>query len=107
MDQESDVTIMFQSPQFMRTPIARAAFAIALLSVCAFAFVTLTGPNGLRALFEKQTQIREAEKRNGALAKEIERKREHIKRLDQSPAEQELEIRDRLKLVHPNDKVYV
>ena len=91
----------------MRTPIARAAFAIALLSVCAFAFVTLTGPNGLRALFEKQTQIREAEKRNGALAKEIERKREHIKRLDQSPAEQELEIRDRLKLVHPNDKVYV
>jgi cell division protein FtsB len=91
----------------MRTPIARAAFAIVLLSVCAFAFVTLTGPNGLRALFEKQTQIREAEKRNGALAKEIERKREHIKRLDQSPAEQELEIRDRLKLVHPNDKVYV
>ena len=91
----------------MKTPVAKTAFAIAVLSVCAYAFMSLRGPNGLHALFEKKEQIRAAEKRNAELAKEIERKREHIKRLEGSPAEQELEIRDRLKLVHPNDKVYV
>jgi cell division protein FtsB len=91
----------------MRKPLARTAFAIAMLSVCAYAFMSLRGPNGLHALFEKKQQIHEAEKRNAELAREIERTREHIKRLAQSPAEQELEIRDRLKLVHPNDKVYV
>ena len=80
---------------------------IAVLSVCGYAVMSLTGPNGLHALYEKKAQIRAAEKRNADLAKEIERQREHIKRLDASPAEQELEIRNRLKLVHPSDKVYV
>jgi cell division protein FtsB len=47
------------------------------------------------------------EKRNAGLALEIERKREHIRRLTDNPAEQELEIRERLKLVHPNEKVYI
>ena len=40
-------------------------------------------------------------------AKEIERMREHLQRLSNDPAEQELEIRDRLKLVHPGEKVYI
>jgi cell division protein FtsB len=47
------------------------------------------------------------EKRNGDLDKEIERKREHIRRLNDNPSEQELEIRERLKLVHPNEKVFI
>jgi cell division protein FtsB len=91
----------------MKTPIARTVFAVAMLAVCAYAFMSLSGPNGLHALSEKKQQIRQAEKHNAELAREIERTREHIKRLEQSPAEQELEIRDRLKLVHPTDKVYV
>jgi len=61
----------------------------------------------MRALAEKEARIRELEDRNAALAKEVERKREHIRRLTENPAEQELEIRDRLKLVHPNEKVYI
>jgi cell division protein FtsB len=91
----------------MKAPLSRFAYGIALLCVAAYAFLTLNGPHGLRALEEKRTQIHALEKRNGALAQEIERKREHIRRLEQSPAEQELEIRERLKLVRPNEKIYI
>jgi cell division protein FtsB len=99
--------MMFQALVPMKAPFARLAFAIAFVVVCAYTFVTLRGPGGLQALFAKEAQIKEMERRNGALAKEIERKREHIKRLSENPSEQELEIRDRLKLVHPDEKVYI
>ena len=55
----------------------------------------------------RETQIREMERRNTDLDKEIERKREHIRRLTTNPAEQELEIRERLKLIRPNEKVFI
>ena len=55
----------------------------------------------------RQRQIQAMEKRNTALAREIELKREHINRLTGNPAEQEMEIRHRLKLVHPGEKIYI
>jgi cell division protein FtsB len=91
----------------MKGSLARFAYVIAFLAVVSFAFVTLRGPRGLHALFEKQALIKEMEWRNESLGREVERKREHIKRLSENPTEQELEIRDRLKLVHPNEKVYI
>ena len=91
----------------MKAPLSRLAYVIAFLSVTGYAFFTLRGPKGLPGLIEKQRQIQETEKRNTALAREIEQKREHIKRLADSPAEQEKEIRQRLKLVHPGEKVYI
>jgi len=33
--------------------------------------------------------------------------RDHLQRLSNDPAEQELEIREHLKLVHPGEKVYI
>jgi cell division protein FtsB len=80
---------------------------MAFLMVSGYAFFTLRGPKGIPGLFERQRQIQETEKRNTALSQEIERKREHIKRLADNPAEQEKEIRQRLKLVHPGEKVYI
>jgi cell division protein FtsB len=91
----------------MKASLPRFAYAIAVLLVASYAFFTLRGPKGLGALAERREQIRELEKRNEHLVKEIERKREHIRRLSDNPAEQELEIRERLKLVHPNEKVYI
>jgi cell division protein FtsB len=91
----------------MKASLPRFAYAIAVLLVASYAFFTLRGPKGLGALAERREQIRELEKRNEHLVKEIERKREHIWRLADNPAEQELEIRERLKLVHPNEKVYI
>ncbi|HLK69126.1 MAG TPA: septum formation initiator family protein [Bryobacteraceae bacterium] len=91
----------------MKVSIGRYAYLIAFFTVSGYAFVTLRGPKGVHALFEKQTQIHEMEKRNADLDKEIERKRERIRRLDENASEQELEIRSRLKLIHPNEKVFI
>jgi cell division protein FtsB len=56
---------------------------------------------------ERQRQIQEMQQTNAKLDREIEQMRDHIKRLTDNPAQQELEIRERLKLVKPGEKVYV
>ena len=91
----------------MKAPLTRFAYLVAFLAVSGYALVTLRGPNGLHALVEKQAQIKALEKRNADLAREIERKREHIWRLGHDPDEQEREIRERYKLVKPGEKVYI
>jgi len=91
----------------MKGSIAGFALLFGFLAVAGYAFVTLRGPKGVTALLEKNRQIEIMEKRNGSLAQEIERRRERIRRLSEDPAEQELEIRQRLKLVHPGEKVFI
>ena len=46
--------------------------------------------------WRKQRLIQEMQKRNAIEAQKIERIKEHIKRLDGNPDEQEREIRERL-----------
>ena len=91
----------------MKVPFLRISYVVAFLLVAGYAAATLRGPKGIPALIAKQHQIDAAEKRNADLAREIERQRDHIRRLANSPAEQELEIRERLKLVHPGEKVFI
>jgi cell division protein FtsB len=91
----------------MKASLARSAYVVALVLVVGYALITLRGPHGISALMDKQQQVHQLEKRNGALAQEIERKKERIKRLEDSASDQELEIRERLKLVHPDEKVYI
>ena len=64
-------------------------------------------PKGVHAWQDKQRQVQEMERRNANLAKDVERQKEHINRLNNNPAEQELEIRKRLKLLHPDEKLYI
>jgi cell division protein FtsB len=47
------------------------------------------------------------EQENQQLNQEIGRLQDHIRRLDNDPGEQELEIRQRLKLLKPGEKVYI
>jgi cell division protein FtsB len=91
----------------MKAPLARIAYLTALLAVLSYAFFTLRGPNGIPALLERQRQIEDMQQRNAKLDREIERMRDHIKRLSDNPAQQELEIRERLKLVKKGEKVYI
>ena len=91
----------------MRAAFTRWAFGLAFAGVVGYALVTLNGPHGLHALHEKQELIDKLQKQNAGEAQRIERIKEHIKRLDQDPTEQELEIRERLKLVHPDEKVFI
>ena len=75
------------------------------MAIAGYAVVTLRTTIPTRA--ERERQIVEQEKRNVTLAQEVERKREFLKRVGESPALQQLIIQDRLKMVGPHDKVYV
>jgi cell division protein FtsB len=89
----------------MKAPLTRFAYVIVFLTAVAYAFFAF--PKGMHAWQEKQRQIQEMEKRNTGLAQEVERKKEHIKRLTDNPSAQELEVRRRLKLFHPDEKIYI
>lgn len=91
----------------MRFSPARYVYVVAFLVLAGYALFTLRGPSGVPGLLEKRRQIELQEKRNAALAQDNQHKREHIQRLVNNPADQELEIRQRLKLVHPDEKVYI
>ena len=91
----------------MKASLSRVCYAIVLLTVAGYAYVTLRGPRGMHALVEKQTSITEMEKTNTKLIREIEQKRDHIRRLTDDPAVQEQVIREQLKLVHPDEKVFI
>ena len=91
----------------MKSFFTRFVCAAALLLIAGYAFVALRGPQGIPGLLDKRHQIQELEKQNGILAREIEQKRAHIERLRQSQSDQDLEIRQRLKLVKPDEKVFI
>lgn len=89
----------------MKSSAAKLGYAVAVLVAASYAFVTLRG--GIPALIQKQREIRTLEKQNADLAREIEFRRERIQRLREDESEQELEIRQRLKLVRPGEKVFI
>jgi cell division protein FtsB len=91
----------------MKAPLVRIAYFAAFLAAASYAFFTLRGPHGIPWLLEKQREIHEMEEQNAKLDREIERMRDHIKRLETNPSEQELEVRERLKLLKPGEKVYI
>lgn len=91
----------------MRAPLVRIAYFAAFLAAGSYAFFTLRGPHGIPWLLEKRREIHQMEDKNAQMDQEIERMRDRIKRLDSDPVEQELEIRERLKLVKPGEKVFI
>jgi len=91
----------------MKSSLLRVGYGLAIVLAVVYAFYTLRGPNGFPAWVDKRQQVHELEERNTALQREIQLKRERIERLKQNREEQELEIRKRLKLVKPNEKVYI
>lgn len=91
----------------MKASLARFFYALAVLAIASYAYVTLRGPRGARALFEKEASITEMEKANTKLTREIGQMRDHIGRLKEDPAVQEQVIREQLKLVHPDEKVFI
>jgi cell division protein FtsB len=91
----------------MRSSVARLGYVLIVLVAASYALITLRGPQGVPALIQKQKEIRELEKQNADLAREIESRRQRIQRLREDESEQELEIRQRLKLVRPGEKVFI
>ena len=91
----------------MKISGVKTAYAIIVLAGIIYAFVALRGPNGIPGWMEKRREVQEFELINARLHREIEQKQERIERLQDNPAEQEYEIRQRLKLAKPGEKIYI
>ena len=84
----------------------RGAF-ILLAVVVVYAWIAVSGPQGLRTLLEKHREIRQLQEQNAALTREIEHRRDRIRRLEDSRSEQEMEIRKQLKLLRPGETTFI
>jgi cell division protein FtsB len=91
----------------MKISAAKTCYAVVVLCGVTYAFVELRGPNGIQGFLDKRNQVQEYESGNEQLRREIEQKQERIKRLESDPGEQEIEIRQRLKLAAPGEKIYI
>ncbi len=91
----------------MRISVVKTAYALIVLCGIIYAFVELRGPNGISGLLEKRRIVHEYELSNEQLHREIEQKQERIQRLEKDPRELDIEIRQRLKLAGPGEKIYI
>jgi cell division protein FtsB len=80
---------------------------VLLIVLGAYALFSIRGPNGVHALTEKRKLIRGYQEQNSSLAADNQRRRERIERLKHNRSEQELEIRDRLKMVKPGETQFI
>ena len=85
----------------------RFGVLVAFALVCVYAAVMLRGPQGVQALVDKRTEIRDLQQQNATLKTQNARMNDRIARLRDSPAEQEIEIRKRLKKVHPGETEFI
>ncbi len=72
-----------------------------------YVYVALRGPQGLPALRERWQEIRRLQTENAEISREVQMRTERISRLRDNPAEQELEIRKRLKLQRKNETTFI
>ncbi len=91
----------------MRFSLRKMVYSVVVLCGVAYAFVSLQGPNGIPALLERRKEIHRYEQENAQLERQIALHQQRILRLEQDPAEQEKEIRQRFKLAPPNEKIYI
>lgn len=75
--------------------------------VTAYGWVFLRGPQGLQTLIDKRREIRSLEEQNANIRLENDRRKERIRRLQDSRSEQEMEIRKQLKLQRPGETTFI
>jgi cell division protein FtsB len=75
--------------------------------LAAYGIIALNGPSGLPALTEKRRQITTLQEQNATLDAENKRKRERIELLRNNRPAQDLEIRERLKLLRPGETQFI
>ena len=72
-----------------------------------YGWIALRGPLGIQSLLDKRQEIRTLQEQNAAMARELEHRRDRIRRLSDSPSEQEMEIRKQLKLLKPGETSFI
>ena len=85
----------------------RAGIVVVIILACAYGWMFLSGPQGLQTLIEKRREIRQLEERNANIKLENDRRKERIRRLQESRSEQQMEIRKQLKLQRPGETTFI
>jgi cell division protein FtsB len=91
----------------MKALIRKSGMIVTLVLVSTYGVIALRGPNGMGALSEKRRQIRDLQEQNASLDAENRRKRERIELLKTSRPAQELEIREKLKMMKPGETQFI
>jgi len=85
----------------------RGGYVVAIGMLGAYGWIALRGPQGIEALLAKHREIRQLQEQNAGMARENERRRDHVRRLKESPSEQDMEIRKQLKLLRPGETTFI
>jgi cell division protein FtsB len=85
----------------------RFAYVAGFALIGGYGWIALKGPQGLQALIEKHREIQRLQEQNIVISRENERRRERIRRLAESPSEQQMEIRKQLKLQKPGETTFI
>jgi cell division protein FtsB len=93
--------------QVRKTAMGGKGALILLAIVVVYALIAVSGPQGLQTLLEKHREIRQLQEQNAALTREIEHRKDRIRRLEGSRSEQEMEIRKQLKLLKPGETTFI
>jgi len=80
---------------------------LAIAIAAGYSWIALRGPQGVQALLDKHGEIRTLQEQNAVAAREIDRRRERIRRLKESQSEQDMEIRKQLKLLRPGETTFI
>jgi cell division protein FtsB len=91
----------------MSTLAKRLIYAAALVAMAVYGYFELTGPQGIPALRGKWNEIRQLEEQNANLQRDNQVRKERIERLKNNPAEQDLEVRKRLKVQKPGETSFI
>jgi cell division protein FtsB len=91
----------------MKNAVRRALFLLVAGVIGVYGYLALRGPQGIPALREKWREIRTLEEDNANLQRENQYRRDRIKKLEENPSAQELEIRKKLKLVRPGETSFI
>jgi cell division protein FtsB len=75
--------------------------------IALYGWIALRGPQGIDTLLSKHREIQQLQEQNAAVARENERRRDHIRRLKDSESEQDMEIRKQLKLLRPGETTFI
>jgi cell division protein FtsB len=91
----------------MSSSVRRVVILVVFALIGAFGLAELRGPQGLPALRGKWNEIRQLEEENANLQRENDYRRDRIKKLESNPSAQELEIRQKLKLLRPGETSFI
>ncbi len=91
----------------MKIPLKTFLSTLALVLAACWVLSTLHGSGGISMVLEKRREIRELQEQNANLQREIEYKQKRIRSLSEDHTEQELAVRQQLRLLKKRETTFV